>query len=144
MKTILETVQLEFNDSDYLIDLVTDGDSNVYIEIVQTILNSDKIAESIKINSSILSDIINVLQNYHAKLPEIVKSDRKHITETEQDRIKEIYLKGIPIRDIAMQLGQTPELIEMILRNKGFEIVENIIPKPKFHKKTYKRRKKRR
>ncbi len=144
MKTILNTEQLEFGNSDYLIDLVTNDDGEIYVEIIQTLLDSNEVTESIKINSSVLSDIIRVLQNYHAKLPEITKSDSKHITETEQDKIKDIYLKGVPVRDIAMQFGQTPELIEMILRNKGFEIVENKLPKPTFHKKTYKRRKRRR
>ena len=69
MKTILETTQLEFDKSDFLIDLVEHENGQLYIEIVQTILNTNKKAESIKINPSVLSDIIKVLQNYQAKLP---------------------------------------------------------------------------
>lgn len=132
MKTILETTQLEFDKSDFLIDLVEHENGQLYIEIVQTILNTSKKAESIKINPSVLSDIIKVLQNYQAKLPKESKLEIKHITEIDQEKIKSSYLKGVTIKDLAMRFEQTSELIEMVLRNKGIEIVENTLPKPKF------------
>tara|TARA_R110002124_G_scaffold287103_1_gene470464 strand:- start:57 stop:494 length:438 start_codon:yes stop_codon:yes gene_type:complete len=143
MKTILETTQLEFDKSDFLIDLVEHENGQLYIEIVQTILNTDKKAESIKINPSVLSDIIKVLQNYQAKLPKESKLDIKHITEIDQEKIQSSYLKGVTIKDLAMRFEQTSELIEMVLRNKGIEIVENTLPKPKFwrNNKNWKKRK---
>jgi hypothetical protein len=132
MKTILETTQLEFDKSDFLIDLVEHENGQLYIEIVQTILDTNKKAESIKINPSVLSDIIKVLQNYQAKLPKESKLEIKHITENDQEKIQSSYLKGVSIKDLAMRFEQTAELIEMVLRNKGIEIVENTLPKPKF------------
>lgn len=138
MKTILETTQLEFDKSDFLIDLVEHNNGQLYVEIVQTILNSNKKAESIKINSSILSDIIKVLQNYQAKLPKESILEIKHITEIDQKKIQERYFKGVSIKDLAMQFDQTSELIEMILRNKGIEIVEKGLYKPKFWRKNRK------
>jgi len=138
MKTILETTQLEFDKSDYLIDLIEHDNGQLYVEIVQTILNSNKKAESIKINSSVLSDIIKVLQNYQAKFPENSKLEIKHLTEVDQKKIQERYLKGVPIKDLAMQFDQTSELIEMILRNKGIEIDGNRFSKPKVWRKTNK------
>ena len=132
MKTILETTQLEFDKSDFLIDLVEHENGQLYIEIVQTILNTNKKAESIKINPSVLSDIIKVLQNYQAKLPKESKLELKHITENDQEKIQSSYLKGVSIKDLVMRFEQTSELIEMVLRNKGIEIVENTLPKPKF------------
>lgn len=132
MKTILETTQLEFDKSDFLIDLVEHENGQLYIEIVQTILNTSKKAESIKINPSVLSDIIKVLQNYQIKLPKESKLKIKHITEIDQEKIQSSYLKGVTIMDLAMRFEQTFELIEMVLRNKGIEIVENTLPKPKF------------
>lgn len=131
MKTILETTQLEFDRSDFLIDLVEHETGQLYIEIVQTILDTNKKSESIKINPSVLSHIIKVLQNYQAKLPRESILDIKHITENDQEKIQSSYLKGVSIKDLAMRFEQTSELIEMILRNKGIEIVENTLPKPK-------------
>jgi len=143
MKTILETTQLEFDKSDFLIDLVEHENGQLYIEIVQTILNTNKKAESIKINPSVLSDIIKVLQNYQSKLPKESKLEIKHITEIDQEKIQSSYLKGVKIKDLAMRFEQTSELIEMVLRNKGIEIVENTLPKPKFwrNNKNWKKRK---
>lgn len=80
MKTILETTQLEFDKSDFLIDLIEHENGKLYIEITQTILNTNKKADSIKINPSVLSDIIKVLKNYQAKLPKESKLEIKHIT----------------------------------------------------------------
>tara|TARA_R110002049_G_scaffold307940_1_gene510295 strand:- start:1764 stop:2198 length:435 start_codon:yes stop_codon:yes gene_type:complete len=144
MKTILETTQLEFDKSDFLIDLVEHDNGQLYVEIVQTILNTNKKAETIKINPSVLSDIIKVLQNYQAKLPKESNFQIKHITEIDQNKIQDRYLKGVTIKDLAMQFDQTSELIEMVLRNKGLEIVENEMPKPTFTRKKYKRRKRKR
>jgi hypothetical protein len=135
MKTILETTQLEFDKSDFLIDLVEHDNGQLYVEIVQTILYSNQKAESIKINPSVLTDIIKVLQNYHAKLPEESKLGIKHITETDQKKIQERYLKGVSIKDLAMQFDQSFELIKMVLRNKGVEIVENRLSKSMFWRK---------
>jgi len=144
MKTILETTQLEFDKSDFLIDLVEHDNGQLYVEIVQTILNTNEKAEKIKINPSVLSDIIKVLQNYQAKLPKESKLEIRHITEIDQEKIQQNYLKGVSIKDLAMQSDQKPELIEMILRNKGIEIVENTLPKPKFwrNNKNWKRKRK--
>ncbi|MBL4745458.1 MAG: hypothetical protein JKY08_03740 [Flavobacteriaceae bacterium] len=140
MKTILETTQLEFDKSDFLIDLVEHDNGQLYIEILQTIINTNKRAETIKINPSVLLDIINVLQKYQAKLPIESKLDIKYITEIDQKKIQQNYLKGVSIKNLAMLSDQKPELIEMILRNKGIEIIENILPKPKFWR-NYKNRK---
>lgn len=132
MKTIIETTQLEFDKSDFLIDLVKHDNGKLYVEIVQTILDSNKKSESIKINPSVLTDIIKVLQSYQTRLPQKSELDIKHITEIDQQKIQSNYLKGVTIKDLAMQFDQETELIEMILRNKGIEIVENTLPKPKF------------
>ena len=140
MKKILETTQLEFDKSSFLIDLVKHDNGQLYIEIIQTIVSSNKKAESIKINPSVLSDIIKVLQNYQAKFPKESKLDIQHITEIDQEKIQSSYLKGVAIKDLAMRFEQTYELIEMILRNKGIEIVENVLPKPKFWRNNKKRK----
>ncbi|CAZ97533.1 MULTISPECIES: hypothetical protein [Zobellia] len=142
MKTILETTQLEFDKSNFLIDLVEHSNGRLYIEIVQTILNTNKKSKTLKINPSVLSDIIKVLQNYQAKLQKESNPELKYITESDQEKIQQNYLKGVSIKDLAMLFDQKPELIEMILRNKGIEIVENTMPKPKFWR-NYKNRKKR-
>ena len=140
LKTILETTQLEFDKSDFLIDLVKHEKGLLYIEITQSIIDSKNQNNTIKINPIVLSDIIKVLQNYQAKIPNTSELKYKHITDSEQQKIQERYLKGVSLKDLSMQFDQTPELIEMILRNKGIEIVDNELPKPKFVTKNNNRR----
>ena len=63
MKDIIETTLLEFDKSAFLIDLVKHENGELYVEIIQTILNDKKGEQSIKINASVLTELISVLQN---------------------------------------------------------------------------------
>jgi len=129
MKEILETTQLEFDKSAFLIDLVKHDSGSLYIEVVQTISDDNKGTQSIKINPSILTDIVKVLQNYQAKIPTKTNQRTKYLTESDQQKIQERYLKGVSLKDLALQFDQSEDLIEMVLRNKGIQIVTNELPR---------------
>lgn len=131
MKEILETTQLEFDKSAFLIDLVKHDRGKLYIEIVQTIKDGDSGVNTIKINPTILTDLLKVLQNYQAKIPANNTIEVKHLTDADQQKIQNRYFKGVSVKDLALQFDQTEELIEMILRNRGVSIVSNEIPKSK-------------
>lgn len=140
MKRILETTRLKSAKSDFLIRLVQHDHGHLYVEIEQTIHSTNQKPETIKINPSILSDIIKVLQNYHESLQGASNLGTKPTSEIDQKKIQERYLKGVTIKDLAMQFDQTSEHIEIILRNRGFEIVENELPKQLLPGKNYKRK----
>ncbi|MDP4240897.1 MAG: hypothetical protein Q8904_15645 [Bacteroidota bacterium] len=144
MKTIIETTLVESEKSNFLIDLVKHDSGLLYIEIVQTIVDSKEEKKSIKINPFVISDIIKVLQNYQAKISTQLNIRNKHITDLEQIKVQDLYLKGVPIKDLALQFDQTPELIEMILRNKGIEIVNNKLSRSMFWRKNNNWRKRKR
>lgn len=129
MKEILETTQLEFDKSAFLIDLVKHDSGLLYIEVIQTINDDNQNVQSIKINPSVLSDIIKVLQTYQVKMPVKIAKPTKHLSDSDQQKIQDRYLKGISIKDLTLQFDQSEELIEMVLRNKGIKIVSNEIPK---------------
>ena len=78
-----------------------------------------------------LSDIIKILQNYAAKIPGNIDHKTKHITEGDKQKIQDRYLIGVSLKDLALQFDQSEELIEMVLRNRGIQIVSNEIPKAK-------------
>ncbi|MGB0998909.1 MAG: hypothetical protein ACPG4W_06170 [Flavobacteriales bacterium] len=140
MKKKLDTFQLEFDKSGFLIDLLEHDTGQLCIEIIQTIFDSKEKAESIKINPSVLSDLIRVLKTYQDRLPQVSNLENKYITEYDQYVMKNSYLKGVPVEDLAMLYGYTPEIIKMILRNKGLKIVENKMSKSFFAKRRYKRK----
>ncbi len=131
MKEILETTQLEFDKSGFLIDVVKHDTGNLYVEIVQTINDENHGVQTIKINPSVLTDIIRVLQNYQARLSSKKSNSLKYLTDSDQQKIQERYLKGVPIKDLALQFDQFEELIEMVLRNKGIQLAANEMPKSK-------------
>jgi hypothetical protein len=135
MKKIIETTQLEFNKSVFLIDLIKHDSGLLYIEILQTIFEDVNQAHSIKINPVILSDIIKVLQNYHAIIAKNTDVYSKHLTEDIQQKIQDRYLRGVSIKDLVLQFDQSKELIEMVLRNKGIQIDTIKIPQPRYWKK---------
>jgi hypothetical protein len=157
MEEILKTTLLEFDKSTFLIDLVKHYSGKQYIRILQIIHDEEtNIKRTIKINPSILSDILKVLNSYQELIPdeiekkqnnqstsEIIKKQIRARTFTESDKsaIQNRYLKGVSINDLTMQFDCKAELIEQILRNSNIEIVKNNLPKS-FHTKKLRRRKK--
>ena len=137
MKEILETKLIESEKSVFLVDLVRHESSKIYIEIIQSIADDNSLPQTIKINPLILTDLFKVLQNYEAKtLSQKVKTNNKHLTEADRQKIQDRYLKGVSIRDLTIQFDQSKELIEMVLRNSGIEITPNELPKKRYCKKS--------
>lgn len=128
MKEILKTTQLEFDKSSFLIDLIELNTEKIYIEITQTINAEKKDVQIIKINPTILSDILDVLQKYQSDISDRNIARKLILTEKEQTKIQDRYLKGVSINELAIQFEETEENIEMILRNKGIEIESNELP----------------
>lgn len=128
MKEILKTTQLEFDKSSFLIDLIELNTEKIYIEITQTINAENKDVQIIKINPTILSDILDVLQKYQSDIFDRNIARKLILTEKEQNKIQDRYLKGVSINELAIQFEETEENIEMILRNKGIEIESNELP----------------
>jgi len=131
MKNILETTLLEFDKSSFLIDLVKHDSGKLYIQIVQTINDRGNDIQTIKINPSIVTDLLKVLKNYQAKIRLREKNEVQHLTDSDQKKIQDRYLKGVPIKHIAIQFDQSKALIEMVLRNKGIQIISEDKPKQK-------------
>ncbi|MDP2040461.1 MAG: hypothetical protein Q8S14_08080 [Algoriphagus sp.] len=128
MKENLETVQLEYDKSTFLIDLVKNERGLLYLEISHIIHNVKEIGK-IKLKPAVISDLIKVLQEYQTKLPSIKIEETTHLSESVQQKIQDRYLKGVQIKDLAIQFDQKEELVEMIIRNKGIALVPNEIPK---------------
>lgn len=125
MKQVLKTTLLEYDKSTFLIDLVEHESEKLYISILQTIpkVNMPAIKQEIKINPSILSDLLIVLASYQKYLPASDSRSYGHLTNASQAEIVKRYLKGVSLKDLAMQFDFKLELIEQVLRNKGIEIV---------------------
>jgi hypothetical protein len=142
MEETIRTTLLEYNKSTFLIDLVKHSNGLVYIAIQQTVQHSKEKAEiqKIKINPSILPDIIEVLSQFKEELPLDSNSSKNYFTPGKIQEIIKRYLKGgIETKHLAVQFECSEQIIEQILQNKGIAIMSNEMPK---HKKYWRRNKK--
>lgn len=128
MIKVLETRQLEFAKSSFLIDLVKHDNGALYIEILQNIQNEKSEGQKIKINPTVLMDIVKVLLEFHEKIPDSQVNRVLYWTESEKKKLQDRYLKGVPIKDLALQFDTTEKVIEMILRNMNLKIVSDFKP----------------
>jgi len=134
MRDVVETKLLEYDKSNFILELIQNYSNLYYVEIVQSIQDED-INRKLKINPNALADIIKVLQNFHAKIEKKQKVKELFYTEkTEQEIIKR-YFKGISVKDLALQFDSAEELIEMILRNNDIVVMPNQKPNIRFRYK---------
>ena len=135
MTEIFKTTHLEFDKSSFLIDIVIHNNGKKYVEVNQIIHQDNSGKSSIKINPSVLNEIIEVLQNYKDVIFEKEKESKNYISDETKTKIQNRYLKGISIKELKMQFGYSEKIITMILRNRGIEIVPNKIPKRKWRRR---------
>ena len=130
VKEIIKTTLLEYEKSTFLIDLVRHTTGQLYIEVKQTITVDEARPETqrIRINPSVLDDLIETLTYYKKDLPRVALSNAGYYTEEKKAEIKRRYLKGLSIGDIALQFDCSNAVVEQILRNSGIEIVSNKMP----------------
>jgi hypothetical protein len=133
MKTTVETHVLESNKSNLIIELNEFSKKKYYVEFIQHIFEEEK-QTILKINPLILPDLIRVLQIYYEQI--FSESDEKRNFDIiRNQKIQDRYLKGVSIKDLALQFEISEEIIELILRNKGIEISSLNLPKNTHNKK---------
>jgi acyl carrier protein len=138
MEEPIESTILEYKKSIFQIDLIQRNSGLKYVAIKQTIKEQNE-NHLLKIDSTILVDIIFVLESYLKKISaSTIVGKNAYFSDIKQQSIIERYLKGLNIADLAMQFDCSNEIIELIIRNRNIPLVDNIMPKPR--KKSYYRR----
>ncbi len=97
MKTILKSTQLQTAEKSYIVDLIMQNNS-VAVEIIQYYVSGEAEQNSIKVSSSLLSELIKVLENYHANLPLKTTQGSEHLSELDKQKIQRYYLKGVSLK----------------------------------------------
>ncbi len=82
MKDEIKTTLLEYDKSTFLIDLVKHNNDAMYVAITQTIKKEGNKTEvqQIKINPTVLLDIIEVLTDYKDVFPTIKRAKKDYIS----------------------------------------------------------------
>jgi hypothetical protein len=88
----------------------------------------------LKINPSILADIILALQNFQKELAETLdKQGKNYFSEEKQKEVINRYFKNVSIDDLAIQFNCPKNIIEQVIFNKGIPLVDNKPPKIKWY-----------
>ncbi|MBW6491977.1 MAG: hypothetical protein K0B15_12375 [Lentimicrobium sp.] len=128
MENIIKSTILEYDKSTFLIDLRRHKSGKLYLAIKQMVEGISDY-NILKINYSLLSDLIYVLMDYNNEvLKEPVNNTKLYFSQEKQKEIVSRYLKGVPIEDLSMQFDCKQLIIEQILRNKQIAIVNNKLP----------------
>lgn len=129
MEEVLNSKMLEYDKSTFLIDLVKHRSGLDYVKIQQSIEGSNSFQE-LKINFSVLSDLIVILESFKKEISQSQNQINKgYFNEDKQKLVVERYLKGIPLPDLSLQFDCNVEIIKQILFNKEIEIVDNKMPR---------------
>lgn len=128
MDDILKTKLLEFDKSAFLIDLVRHDSGQLYVAITQSISQGQKYHQTIRINPSVLPELIETLKRFQNEIDYKPPKPPEYFSEADKEKIREKYLKGITIKDLALQFEKPENLIEQVLRNMEIEIVPDGLP----------------
>lgn len=137
MDELVRSNKLQFEKSNYFIQIYKQENGYEYIKIIQNIGNDAK--TSILINPNNLDEIIDTLSQFRDEIALNQKIDDKYfIKEDDKKVIINTFLKGITIKDLSLQFRYKEDAIRELLVKNDIEIIEGIkiIPnKWKFRRK---------
>jgi hypothetical protein len=137
MDELVRSNKLQFEKSNYFIQIYKQENGYEYIKIIQNIGNDVK--SSILINPNNLDEIINTLSRCRDEIALSQKIDDKHfIKEQDKKAIINTFLKGITIKDLSLQFRYKEDAIRELLVKNNIEIIEGIKINPnkwKFRRK---------
>ena len=134
MDELVRSKKLQFEKSNYFIQIYKQETGIEYIKIIQNIGNNVK--SSILINPNNLDGIIDTLINFREEIAANQKIDDNYfIKKEDQQTIITTFLKGITIKDLSLQFRYKEETIRDLLVKNEIEIIEGINPKSNFYEK---------
>jgi hypothetical protein len=134
MDELVRSKKLQFEKSNYFIQIYKQETGIEYIKIIQNIGNDKK--SSILINPNNLDGIIDALINFKEEISLNQKIDDKYFIKKEDEQaIINTFLKGITIKDLSLQFGYKEDRIRDVLVKNEIEIIEGINIKPNFNEK---------
>lgn len=140
MDELVRSKKLQFEKSNYFIQIYKQESGIEYIKIIQNIGNDLK--SSILINPNNLDGLIETLIDFREEIALNQKIvDKNIIKEEDKQNIINTFLKGITIKDLSLQFRYKEEAIkELLIKNEiviieGIEMKSNAFDKTRFWKK---------
>ncbi len=134
MDELVRSHKLQFEKSNYFIQIYKQENGYEYIKIIQNIGNDIK--NSILINPNNLEEIIQTLISFKEEISLNQNiEDKFFIKEEDKKVIINTFLKGITIKDLSLQFRYKADAIRELLVKNDIEIIEGIEIKSIFYQK---------
>ena len=125
MDELVRSKKLQFEKSNYFIQIYKQESGIEYIKIIQNIGNDLK--SSILINPNNLDDVIKTLIDFREEISlnqNVV--DKNFIKDDDKKKLIFNFLKGVAVRDLSLQFLYKEEAIRELLIKNDIEIIEGI------------------
>lgn len=133
MDELMRSKKLQFEKSNYFIQIYKQETGLEYIKIIQNIGNDVK--SSILINPNNLDGIIDTLISFKEEIALNQKIEDKYlIKEEDQKAIINTFLKGITIKDLSLQFRYKEDTVRDLLVKNEIAIIEGIDISPQRHR----------
>lgn len=134
MDELVRSHKLQFEKSNYFIQIYKQDNGYEYIKIIQNIGIDAK--SSILINPNNLDEIIDTLVRFRDEIAINQKIDDTYfIKEEDKKVIINTFLKGITIKDLSLQFRYKEDTIRELLVKNEIEIIEGIRMNSNFYEK---------